>query len=226
MRIVCIADTHLYEEDLEMPRGDLLIHAGDMLRRGTLEELRYAAQWLGAQRYAAKVAIAGNHDWAFAREPAQARAILPADVCYLEDGEVTIDGVRIWGSPWQPEFFGWAFNLPRGEALAEVWAKIPSDVDVLVTHGPPRGYGDRTGPEGARREGCDDLLEALARVRPALHVFGHIHEDGGRWQLGPTTIANVTVDEGDRAPSVFDYDPESRTVTPVHVAPGRFSGGG
>jgi len=220
MRLVCVADTHLYEPE-GVPDGDVLIHAGDALRRGTLEELEHFVTWLHAQPHAHRVVIAGNHDWCFARERQAARARLGPDVVYLQDSEATIDGVRFWGSPWQPEFYSWAFNLPRGEALAAKWALVPPGVDVLITHGPPHGYGDRTwdGPQG-----CEALRAALPRIAPALHVFGHIHEDGGAWTDGPTTIANVTTAEGMRAPSVFDYEPSTRTVTAVVVPPREPSG--
>lgn len=220
MRLVCVADTHLYEPE-DVPEGDVLIHAGDMLRRGTLEELELFATWLHAQPHRHRIVVAGNHDWCFVRQPEQARRRLGDGVVYLQDAEATIDGVRIWGSPWQPEFYAWAFNLPRGEALADKWALVPAGVDVLVTHGPPHGYGDRTweGPQG-----CEDLRAALPRIAPALHVFGHIHEDGGAWTEGPTTIANVTTWEGMRPPSVFDYDPSTRTVTLVAVPPRQPSG--
>lgn len=222
MRIVCVADTHLYEHSLPpVPDGDVLVHAGDMLRRGTMPELDRAAAWLHAQPHAHKLVIAGNHDWCFVRTPLPARRMLEdAGVTYLQDAEVTIDGVRFWGSPWQPEFFGWAFNLPRGEPLAAKWALVPEGIDVLVTHGPPRGYGDLV---QRGREGCDDLLVALDRIRPAVHVFGHIHEDGGLWRHGPTAVVNATTDECSRAATVLDYDPRTRTVTPVAVPPPRTS---
>jgi Icc-related predicted phosphoesterase len=135
---------------------------------------------------------------------------------YLEDEAVTIDGVRFYGSPWQPEFMDWAFNLPRGEALAAVWAKIPVGVDVLVTHGPPAGIGDLV---HGRSTGCAELRRRLDEVAPALHMFGHIHEDGGAWRLGRSVIANVTTWDGERAASVFDLD--DGVVTPVAVPPAR-----
>ena len=217
MRLVCIADTHLYDDALgDLPEGDVLVHAGDLLRGGRLVELREAADWLHAQPHRHKVVVAGNHDWCFAKTPESSREVLGTSVTYLQDSEATIEGIRFWGSPWQPEFFGWAFNLPRGEALAEKWAMIPEGIDVLITHGPPRGYGDRVGEDP---QGCDDLLEAVDRVGPALHMFGHIHEDGGVWTRGPTTLANVTVWECSRAPTVLDYDANTRTVTPVDVPP-------
>ncbi len=220
MRLVCVADTHLYERGLPpLPDGDVLIHAGDMLQHGTMAELQHAAAWLRAQPHAHKLVIAGNHDWCLQRTPGPARALLEgAGVVYLQDSAATLEGLRVWGTPWQPEFFDWAFNLPRGEALAAKWALVPAGIDVLVTHGPPRGYGDRV---GRGHEGCDDLRAALDRIEPALHVFGHIHEDGGLWRCGQTTIANVTTWECTRPATVVDYDPSTRTVTPVAVPPRR-----
>ena len=222
MRLVCLADTHLYEHELPpLPYGDALVHAGDLLRRGTLDELARAAAWLKEQPHRHKIVVAGNHDRCFQQTPAEARALLGDDVVYLRDEAATIDGVRFWGSPWQPEFGGWAFNLPRGAALVERWAQIPAGVDVLITHGPPRGFGDGT---RSGRAGCEALLEALARVRPALHLFGHIHEGGGLWRHDEMVLANVTTWECERGPTVINYDPRARQVTPIDVPPARPSG--
>lgn len=217
MRIVAVADTHLFHDQLVVPGGDVFVHAGDLCRRGDLAELRRAATWIAGLPHRHKVIVAGNHDWAFAREPLAARAMFRG-AHYLEDDEVTIDGVRFYGSPWQPAFMDWAFNLPRGPALAAVWAKIPRGIDVLVTHGPPDGIGDRVGL--AARAGCADLRARVAEVEPRLHVFGHIHQDGGVWQLGATMFANVTTWECERAPTVFDVGPgeagEVRAVAVPH----------
>jgi hypothetical protein len=136
-------------------------------------------------------------------------------VHYLEDAELVLDGVRFWGSPWQPAFHDWAFNLPRGEPLAAVWRKIPRGLDVLVTHSPPAGIGD--GWTLADRAGCADLRRRVAEVPPRLHLFGHIHQDGGLWTEGATTFANVTTWECQRPPTVIDLD--ATTVTPVIVPP-------
>jgi Icc-related predicted phosphoesterase len=89
-----------------------------------------------------------------------------------------VAGLRFWGAPWQPWFLDWAFNLPRGEALRSKWALAPSGVDVLLTHGPPHGILDRTAT--GDQAGCEALRAAVRRVRPRLHVFGHIH-DGHGW---------------------------------------------
>lgn len=214
VRIVAVADTHTFTDDLVVPDGDLFVHAGDLCRGGTLEELERAAEWMHALPHRHKLVVAGNHDWCFSRTPKAARALL-GDIHYLEDAELTLEGLRFYGSPWQPEFFGWAFNLPRGPALAAVWSKIPRGLDVLITHGPPRGFGDRNSMGDLT--GCEDLLRRIDEVTPRLHLFGHIHEDGGVWSRGTTLLANVTTAECERAPTVIDV--EGGSVTPVDVPP-------
>jgi Icc-related predicted phosphoesterase len=218
MRIVAVADTHLYHADLkELPPGDVLVHAGDLLRRGTLDELRAAAAWLQAQPHAHKLLVAGNHDWCFVWQPDEALEILGPGIVYLQDSGTIIEGVRFWGSPWQPAYNDWAFNLPRGEPLAEKWRRIPDQVDVLITHGPPAGIGDRAGME--EREGCADLRAAVRRVRPLLHLFGHIHQDGGCWREENTCFANVTTWESERGPTVLDVEVRRRQVVEVNIPP-------
>ncbi len=121
--------------------------------------------------------IAGNHDWMFQKDPERARLLLPPDVNYLQDSGVTIDGVKFWGSPWQPAFCDWAFNLPR-ESLAAKWALIPTDIDVLVTHTPPYGIMDQVG-DGPHL-GCAALRARVSdQLALNLHVFGHIHDSHG-----------------------------------------------
>ena len=214
MRIVAVADTHLFTSDLVVPEGDVFLHAGDLCRGGDLDELREAAAWIAALPHRHKIIVAGNHDWCFVHDPAAARALL-GEMHYLEDAELVLDGIRFYGSPWQPEFNDWAFNLPRGEAIAAVWRKIPAGLDVLITHGPPEGLGDRS-PVGGRA-GCADLRRRIAEVLPRLHLFGHIHQDGGVWHEGATVFANVTTWECERAPTVIDLD--AQAITPVVVPP-------
>jgi hypothetical protein len=147
-----------------------------------------------------------THDVCLQKRPAEARALLEG-LIYLEDSAKTVAGLVFYGSPWQPMFRVWAFGARRGPELAAKWTKIPDRVDVLVTHAPPHGYGDRTRPghpEGEQRVGCADLLARVEAVRPRLHLFGHIHQDPGKWERGPTTLANVTTAEGLAPASVFD----------------------
>lgn len=190
-RIVCISDTHGRHEQIQLPEGDLLVHAGDLLRRGTLDELKRFDAWLAGLPHRHKVVIAGNHDWCFQEEPEAARAAL-VHATYLQDEGATLDGLRLWGSPWQPWFHDWAFNLPRGEPLRARWALIPDDVDVLVTHTPPAGTLDLA--HDGRHAGCAALEVALAtRLRPRAHIFGHIHEAYGHVQAAGTLSVNASL---------------------------------
>jgi hypothetical protein len=151
--------------------------------------------------------VAGNHDFLFEHERARAEELL-GDVTYLQDERADIEGLALWGSPWQPWFCDWAFNLERGEPLVQKWSLIPDDTDILVTHGPPHGILDRT--QRGERVGCAALTEAVARVAPKLHVFGHIHEDRGTLRRGPTLFVNASnCDlryEPVHAPVVIDWD--------------------
>jgi predicted phosphodiesterase len=177
MRLVLVSDTHNQQRSLHLPGGDALVHAGDFTMGGSVAEVAAFGEWLGERPHPYKIVVAGNHDFLFEREPRRARSLLPEDVHYLRDSEVTIDGLRFWGAPWQPWFLDWAFNLRRGEEIAAKWALIPEGVDVLITHGPPRGTADRT--VNGEDVGCADLGAAMARVKPRLCVFGHIHEGYG-----------------------------------------------
>ncbi|EYF01842.1 metallophosphatase domain-containing protein [Chondromyces apiculatus] len=193
LTLVAMADTHGYHAGYAVPPGDILIHAGDFCRRGSPDEVQSFCDFLAAQPHRHKIVVAGNHDRWFEDAPLAARALLPPGVIYLEDEAVTIEGIRFYGSPWQPEFHSWAFNLPRGPAIAEKWARIPEDTQVLITHGPPYGYGDQN--DDSERVGCEDLLRRVRIVRPRLHIFGHIHEDPGQWREGATTFVNVTTNQ-------------------------------
>jgi predicted phosphodiesterase len=204
MRIVAMADTHLQHDGLVVPDGDVLVHAGDMLQHGGLDELARAVEFLRALPHRIKIIVAGNHEVCLEKRPAEARALLDGFL-YLEDEAAIVEGFVFYGSPWQPKFRIWAFGATRGAELASKWAKIPDRVDVLVTHGPPQGFGDRIHWKGEeRRVGCADLLARARQVQPKLHLFGHIHQDRGLWSEGPTTFANVTTDEGSAPPTVLD----------------------
>lgn len=197
MRVVAISDTHGEHEAVDLPDGDLLVHAGDFCRWGTLDEVEEFLAWFRARPHRHKVLVAGNHDIAVEKMRDAARALIPANVVYLEDAEATVGGLRVWGSPWTPIFYHWAFMLPRGAALRERWDRIPAGIDILVTHGPPYGHGDLAAAYGARHPravGCVELLAAVRRVRPRLHVFGHIHEGHGvslSDEVSPTIFANA-----------------------------------
>ena len=189
MRIVAIGDTHGLHRQVAIPDGDLLVHAGDLTRGGNLDELPDFVDWIDSLPHTHKIVIAGNHDWCFQRQPNRARWLL-AGCTYLQDQAITLDGITFYGSPWQPWFHDWAFNLRPGVEIAAKWELIPAGVDVMVTHGPPYGHGDRTWH--GEDAGCRDLMAAVARVRPRMHIFGHIHEGAGRSEDTSTVYVNAS----------------------------------
>lgn len=181
MKIVCISDTHNCNEQITVPDGDLLIHSGDATVNGTDQEVIEFIQWFSNLPHKRKIFVAGNHDWLFEIDNRHARLLLAdSKIIYLQDSAVEIDGLKIYGSPWQPRFFDWAFNLNRGLELAEKWKFIPNDIDVLITHGPPHGILDQVPrPWGIENTGCEELRKRIEEVaehcRLKLHIFGHIH---------------------------------------------------
>jgi Icc-related predicted phosphoesterase len=221
MRLVLLSDTHNQLQHIKVPDGDVLVHAGDLTCRGTMREVVHELHVMAALPHRRKVLVAGNHDWLFERDGALARSLV-REFDYLQNSEVEIGGVRFWGSPVQPAFADWAFNRERGADIKRYWDMIPAGIDVLVTHGPPSGYLDgieRDFDENGEAHpyfehvGCVDLFRAVARVRPRLHVFGHIHEARGRQEgfeqcAGVDFVNAACVDEGNRliaeAPMVYD----------------------
>lgn len=180
MRIVCISDTHNCNEQIDVPYGDILIHAGDGTIKGTIQEIVEFNHWFASLPHKHKIFVAGNHDWLFERNNDLARTMLDKGIIYLQDSICEIDGLNIYGSPWQPRFYDWAFNLMRGAELAEKWKLIPNDIDILITHGPPNGILDAVPRDwGIDYTGCEELRKRVEEIvafgRLKLHVFGHIH---------------------------------------------------
>lgn len=197
MRIVAISDTHALHQqafsNIALPEGDVLVHAGDLTNVGDFRDVESFAEFFAEVDYKHKIIIAGNHDFCFEREKLLAKSYLEKTGWhYLQDQEIVLDGVKFYGSPWQPEFFDWAFNLPRGERLAHVWAAIPDDTDVLITHGPAYGILDRVLPHKTS-VGCEELLKRINQIKPKIHIFGHIHEDYGIKKVGETTFVNASI---------------------------------
>ena len=203
MKFTVISDTHSLHDNVKVAPADVLLHCGDFTSRGRVEEVAAFNDWLGEQDFQYKVIIAGNHDFLFENDPELARQIL-TNATYLEDTEIVLNGIKIYGSPWQPWFHDWAFNLQRGEKLVEKWALIPADTDILLTHGPPHGIGDET----IRGEmvGCEDLKERVDELNIKYHCFGHIHEDPGIWEADGTVYMNASICN-------LNYDPLNPCMT-------------
>lgn len=211
MRIVAISDTHHryradneYYKELKIAEGDVLVHAGDATMQGSVKEITAFNDWLGRQSHKHKIVVPGNHDLMFESDPTFAVSLM-TNAKVLMDAGVEVDGVKIWGSPWQPWFYDWAFNLPRGKKLAEKWALIPEGTDLLITHGPPMGFGDRVPPrdwsvskdwdpnrDRSERVGCVDLADRIKAIKPKWHVFGHIHCDPGVFKDEHTSYINAS----------------------------------
>ena len=229
-RFVLISDTHLQEPVL--PQGDVLVHAGDFTMSGSLSETRQAMKWLGraARNFEHVVCVGGNHDFFMYHAHAEVMRdfIRPygKNIIYLENESALIctddKEIKIWGSPVQPEFCNWAWNEERGSQIKATWDRIPAGLDLLITHGPPHHILDWVGHD---RVGCRDLRDALDRVQPKVHVFGHIHGGYGKAQAftsdGATTQCyNAAVVGEDykldpkHKPWVLDYDGKTFTEVP------------
>lgn len=195
-RLVCISDTHL-QHDFTVPDGDVLVHAGDLTFRGDVPEMSRAAAWLSglAKRFQDVVVIPGNHDWLAEKEPGLMKQMMTdVGVTYLQHEPKRIQGLQFFGSGYTPEFCNWALNIKRGPALAKLWAQIPEETQVLVTHGPPHGrldlvqesdesdygvYGRQPIRYINKHVGCADLRDRIAQLKSLkAHIFGHIHRPG------------------------------------------------
>lgn len=206
MKVCCISDTHEMHERLQIPPCDLLVHAGDITFHGNPERVRDFDRWchtlIEAGITKGAVCIAGNHDFVFEQKPALGRSCLKT-VQYLEDSCTAIAGIRIYGTPWQPWFYDWAFNLKGEDELKKKFDLIPPNLDILICHSPPAGILSHN----AEGEDCGStsLLETIYRVRPRLVVFGHIHESYGVEVHDGITFVNASV-------CTLEYEPVNLPV--------------
>jgi hypothetical protein len=206
-RIVAISDTHTKHEDVDVPECDILIHAGDFSFHGEYFEVRDFSQWLRSQPARHKIVIAGNHELTFDMTSSKfnssirdtLRLNLDQSVHYLEDSGIELEGLKFWGTPWTPRFFDWAFNgltdvdapFEQGTQLSSRYDLIPHDTDVLICHGPPYSYVDKT----LRGEavGSAEMVTTLDRLNHLKAYFtGHIHEGRGIAYFGDVPIMNVS----------------------------------
>ena len=222
-RIVCISDTHGLHNKMSYDLTNfidenhptILIHAGDCTNVGKPNEVEEFVWWfMNLKGFDTKIFIAGNHDFAFEKKNfphhkgdfdwywnlMNEENLSQSDVVYLEDCEFVIESpefsrpIKFWGSPWQPEFYNWAFNLPRsGDELKKYWDMIPDDTDVLITHGPPSEIRDFVynwrQPNGV---GCELLRYRVEQIKPSIHIFGHIHEAYGAAYIKDVLYVNAS----------------------------------
>jgi Icc-related predicted phosphoesterase len=224
MRILCVSDLHQKQNRLELIPCDVLIIAGDVCSSGEIWQLENFVDWLKNQsdKFNKAILVAGNHDFCFMKNRPLCLDVvhnaLGDKAVYLEDSSIEIDGIKFYGSPWQPEFNRWAFNVPRGERLKNIWSNIPDDVHVLITHGPPHGIGDLVDTTHA---GCMDLLNRVTQLKDLfLHVFGHIHSGNGHYISD--AMKNVNFCNAAVCDERYDADQASYLFTLTNTGPHHF----
>jgi len=225
MRLVCLSDTHSlhnkmvyqnFNKFIDPKQDNILIHSGDCTNTGKENQIIDFVTWFqNIKGFDTKIFIAGNHDFGFehyngVRHSNEApwlhhllndENLSQSDVVYLHDSEFIIETpefnkpLKFYGSPWQPEFYNWAFNLPRlGQELKEKWDLIPDDTDILITHGPPHKIRDFVPKYGVLNHvGCELLYDRVTQIKPLVHIFGHIHYAHGAELFNDTVYVNASI---------------------------------
>lgn len=200
LKIVSISDTHEKHRQLIIPECDILIHSGDCTNRGSLLKLYDFCTWIAQQPARHKVLVYGNHELGFSSGSKRQEAVdTPKQfgINYLENSEIVIDGIKIYGSPITPFYFDWEWNVNRGSEIAKVWSQIPNDTNILITHGPPHGILDLVEEdfcETDQHQGCEELrkkVDQLSNLK--LHVFGHLHGNNQLIELNNKIFINAAM---------------------------------
>jgi Icc-related predicted phosphoesterase len=198
-RICCASDSHSQNllTKFVWPECDILIHAGDLTSKGGRSSLENAARKMHELPARYVVFVPGNHDRLFYEDPKEALKLLPG-VIVLLDETVELLGLRIYGTSWLRFKEGkFPFEI---ESLSEMFAKIPTNTDILVTHSPPEGIMDLNGK--GEHLGSDSLLREIKdRVKPKLHVFGHTHRGYGTMKVWGTQFVNASLVDEDHEPN-------------------------
>ncbi|MCP9198692.1 metallophosphatase domain-containing protein [Gramella sp. GC03-9] len=189
MRLICLADTHNQHRDLDLPEGDILIHAGDCTDGGSARESLDFLDWFSEQPHKHKILVPGNHDFFFEKEHHKDQ--IPENLHVLIGQSLEIKGIKFWGSPYTPGMANWAFQRERGAELRSHWEQIPQDTQILITHTPPYGIMDDTAR--GLKLGCEELAGKLESLKPDYHLFGHIHHAAGSKTFSNTKFFNLSV---------------------------------
>jgi Icc-related predicted phosphoesterase len=203
-RLVCISDTHSLHRQVDIPKGDILIHCGDIGNVSDLAEMSDFCSWINDLDFQRAIVIAGNHDFFLEDNELLFSDMLGKHIRYLRDSYITIDGLKFYGLPHTNRFMDWAFMLEK-ENMQRVCDIIPDDIDVIISHGPIYGFLDEH-PQYQNSLGSKELLAAVARVSPKLLVHGHIHSGYGIKKFNDnTTLINCSIcDE--------NYDPINKPI--------------
>lgn len=191
MKIICIADTHNKHQQILIPAGDIIIHAGDFSEAGTRRETLEFLNWFSSLPHQHKILVPGNHDFFLEKNVEDLDKIVPAGIHCLINKGIEIKGVKFWGSPYTPGESNWAFTRPRGAAIRSCWDRIPEDIQFLITHTPPYGILDQL--DDRRHVGCEQLNERLKVLKLPYHIFGHIHHEYGIVRTRETVFVNAAL---------------------------------
>lgn len=190
LRLVLLSDTHELHRETNVPHGDILIHAGDFsMFSHSLSAIEDFNAWLGELPHRFKCCIPGNHEFFLERDPSR-RSLLSNATVLINEG-IEIEGLQIWGSPVTP-LANAAFGVSSADDRRRLYTQIPENADLLITHGPPYGILD-SAPDSTVHSGCHELFNAVIRVQPKLHVFGHIHGAHGILGRGEITFVNAAL---------------------------------
>lgn len=194
MKILFISDTHGFHDELFIYKDiDMIVHSGDYsnIKNPHLNqsEVIKFLEWFDKIPVKYKIMIAGNHDGSLELDNSFIKEY--KSIVYLQHEFIEIAGLKIFGSPYTPEFCNWAFNVRRDQ-LHEYWKDIPSDLDILITHGPPKGILD-IGEHFGNLEycGCKALMKKVLEVKPKIHCFGHIHNNHSNINSGTRMINDI-----------------------------------
>ena len=196
MKIWFLSDTHCEHQGLEVPEADAVMHCGDESMHGNAwmnePEARRFFEWYSALEIPTKIFVPGNHSTAI--EQTLIRGSDYPEVTFLIHESMQWNGLKIFGSPYTPKFFDWAYMKARSE-LDMVWQAIPDDIDILITHGPPKGIMDMTADMRTGEPvhvGSKSLMRHVEdRIKPRIHAFGHIHDERGISNFGTITCGDT-----------------------------------
>lgn len=211
MKVVVISDTHNKHEFIDLPAGDVIVHAGDFSH--SMNQALNFVEWYGKLDYKYKILIAGNHEQYVSQIGYEKFSLYCAqnNVIYLEDTSIEIEGIKFHGSPYSVNFCNWAF-MKEDEDLDAHWDNIPEDTDVLIVHGPAYNILDKVNQcilePHVGSKGLQNRAIELSNKKLKYLITGHIHEAYGATEVGTLTCINACIFEhgylGLKKPSSFE----------------------
>ena len=167
LKFVCTSDTHGKHSNLTVPEGDVFIFSGDMTNSGSDQAIMEFNTYLGTLSHKYKIVIDGNHDFGNNAHELLTNAML------LQNNMVEIGHVKIWASSWSYRLSE-SIRRRNQKKNFDVWESVPNGIDILITHIPPYGIRDLT--TSGKNIGSKSLLDAIKRIKPKYHIFGHAHQ--------------------------------------------------